>query len=1044
MKRISIGIFALLALLTIFCVESSSESSADPISYEEGGLTYTLSEGGGQYYAEVTSYDKITNEITIKSSLDYEGNTYRVVSVSADIFKETSLQTVVIESNDILSLTTGMFDSCIKLTSVTIGEGVKEIPTLFCYRCSALQSVSLPTSVVSIGESAFAYCNTLDGVTLGANVTTIMDGAFQGCSSLKAIEFPDSVVNLGLRTFNQCTSLANIKLGENLTSLPANTFGDTTIKTITIPSKVTSIDRTSALPKTLVSITVDENNPVFESKDGVLYKKEDGSLFIWPAAKGGEVTLYDVPSSILSNNKLVTKVIVSEGVINIGQSAFSNCSALTEITLPSTLTSIEASAFNGCSSLVAIQLPSGVTSLSHRCFADCSKLTDINLEHITELGNNVFNNCTSLTTIDLSSIAVMDSGTLNGCTSITDVIWPSKITAIPDYTFNGCSKLSSVQLPSITSVGGNAFAGSGIVNINLSSAKTIGIAAFKDCSSLESVILSDDLVVFEQAVFQNCSKLQLTHLPKNLETINKWSLMGIGSEILYVGEFDKKVTLVGGMNSAANRLISGGNLKTLVLDNVNTTLTAKKIVNYTETSNLENVVITDRFVGSSFFDESNGLESMLSTSYPGKIILKSIASSESDYFLVTAGDTKKLEDPVAPEGKDFGGWYKDSEFTQQYDSTEKLTANITVYAKYVPKEYRITIFGEGITVKNGDNVVVDGSKIAFETSLSIAFEERVGYKAIVKMDGAVVSDVTVNVPAKDFVISCEWVSIPYTVKCIDGETVIKAIENCRLGDVITLPVVDKAGFSGWAVENGMLLGAQYVVSYGDVATDDSIILNAIFLDPVSAVSEWSLTVTGDGIDGKVFWTKSNSIGSYGMITVVPGQFERPSFEVSENGGYGIISDTCIMVYSNDGKDVSVTVKFSDVGKASDYTVSLVEIVKDNAPGFRATVSADEGYVDTDGTFSIRYVYKVYDEENQVWAFTTSGQTTGVDDAVISLGTEKASKITGDFVLDVDGAYLVYGYASYSFKDESAGATVTEVVASPVIMSVSEIQAVTKP
>lgn len=47
MKRISIGIFALLALLTIFCVESSSESSADPISYEEGGLTYTLSEGGG-------------------------------------------------------------------------------------------------------------------------------------------------------------------------------------------------------------------------------------------------------------------------------------------------------------------------------------------------------------------------------------------------------------------------------------------------------------------------------------------------------------------------------------------------------------------------------------------------------------------------------------------------------------------------------------------------------------------------------------------------------------------------------------------------------------------------------------------------------------------------------------------------------------------------------------------------------------------------------------------------------------------------------------
>jgi hypothetical protein len=143
-------------------------------------------------------------------------------------------------------------------------------------------------------------------------------------------------------------------------------------------------------------------------------------------------------------------------------------------------------------------------------------------------------------------------------------------------------------------------------------------------------------------------------------------------------------------------------------------------------------------------------------------------------------------------------------------------------------------------------------------------------------------------------------------------------------------------------------------------------------------------------------------------------------------------------------DVTVTVAFIDVGKASEYTVSLVEVAKDGAPGFRATVTAENGYVDTAGKFTVRYVYKTWDSEQNLWCFTTSGQTTGVDDCDIALGTGKTSFVMGEFYLNVDGAYLVYGYANYSFNDTSSGAEKTVIVASPVIMSVSEIQAVFKP
>ena len=410
------------------------------------------------------------------------------------------------------------------------------------------------------------------------------------------------------------------------------------------------------------------------------------------------------------------------------------------------------------------------------------------------------------------------------------------------------------------------------------------------------------------------------------------------------------------------------------------------------------------------------------------------------YSLLTKGHAKgTIDEPEALEGMDFAGWYKNSEYTQEYEPDEQLNANTTVYAKYVPKQYTISIFGDGIVVKNGDNAVGNGSKIEFDTTLTLVVENRIGYNAIVKMDGSAIAGNTVKVPAKDFTISCEWAAIDYVVKCMDGETEVKSIENCHIGDVVSLPAMDKAGFAGWSVDKGMLLGAQYVVNYRDAGENYTITLTAVFTDVQNTV--WALTVEGEGIQGKVYCTPTNAIGTYGMITVLPSEFERVTYAVSANGGYGIISDNCVMVYSIDGKDVTVTVAFQDVGKASEYNVSIAEIVSGEKHGFRATVTAENGYVDDAGEFKIRYVYKTWNADENLWIYATSGVTIGVDDEVISIAKGKSSFATGDFLLNKEGATLVFGYASYSFEGTVAGAAGTVTVTSPVIMSVSEIQAV---
>ena len=280
----------------------------------------------------------------------------------------------------------------------------------------------------------------------------------------------------------------------------------------------------------------------------------------------------------------------------------------------------------------------------------------------------------------------------------------------------------------------------------------------------------------------------------------------------------------------------------------------------------------------------------------------------------------------------------------------------------------------------------------------------------------------------------------YTVKFSEG---VESISNLHAGDVISLSSVSKDGsvFNGWMV-NDLLLGAQYIVSARDADESGNILLIASFSEKAGElVTSWALRVDGEGIDGKAFCTPMNAIGTYGMITVLPGEFEKVTYAVSSNGGYGIISDNCVMVYSNDGKDVTVTVAFQDVGKASEYDVSIAEIASGDKHGFRATVTAENGYVDDAGEFKIRYVYKTWNADENLWIYATSGVTTGVNDEVITIAAGKSSFATGDFLLDKEGAVLVFGYASYSFEGTVAGAAGTVTVTSPVIMSVSEIQAV---
>jgi hypothetical protein len=71
--------------------------------------------------------------------------------------------------------------------------------------CTSLESVTIPTSVTTIGESAFSYCNKLKSVIIPTSVTSIDKETFWMCTSLISVTIPTSVIAIGnsAGTFDQ-------------------------------------------------------------------------------------------------------------------------------------------------------------------------------------------------------------------------------------------------------------------------------------------------------------------------------------------------------------------------------------------------------------------------------------------------------------------------------------------------------------------------------------------------------------------------------------------------------------------------------------------------------------------------------------------------------------------------------------------------------------------------------------------------------------------------------------------------------------------------
>lgn len=232
----------------------------------------------------VKEYTGSDTEITLPSTVTYNGQEYTVTAVGSNVLKKLA--------------------------------GVDDIDI----------TVTIPEGYTTLEGNAFRNCYGLKSITIPSTVTGIRYNAFDGCKNLTAVTFADSTNSLsfGNQIFNNCTSLNNLVLPARSSSIGAGIF-----------QGCTSLTDLSA------------TGDAYFAQDGVLYQKNsDGNGYtLHSYAPGLTATNFAIPSEVngkpvtsifrmaFQNNNTLQSVTIPASVTDFQMYCFENCTALKKISI---------------------------------------------------------------------------------------------------------------------------------------------------------------------------------------------------------------------------------------------------------------------------------------------------------------------------------------------------------------------------------------------------------------------------------------------------------------------------------------------------------------------------------------------------------------------------------------------------------------------------------------------------------------------------------------------------------------------------------------
>lgn len=389
-------------------------------------------------------------------------------------------------------------------------------------------------------------------------------------------------------------------------------------------------------------------------------------------------------------------------VETIGNAAFQDNTTITSVTIPASVTEIGSNAFAGCTNLTSVNYA-----------GDWSNLT-------IQSGNPAVQDAANAPLFDFeftpdNTAVIVTNYKYNGAAA--DVTIPSRYQGKPVTTIGHAaffnSAVTSVTIPdSVTSISDEAFINCPkLTNISIPNSVTyIGFSAFSSCTSLKSITLPSSLSFISGALFLGCSQLTTIHIPVSVTSIGNNAFADCPSlmTVTYPGSKTQWDDITKGRNSDVleNHLICAMLEATFTADGESiSTQTIDRGGKFTEPAapSKENHTFAGWYNGDEPFDfdadttnAPNVLELVAKwdiNQYTVKFVSEHGSFADQT---IEHGKPIKTDELTIPDvdGYTFGGWYADEDRTIEFDFTQPIKSNTTVYAKWTAKDYEVSFVTE--------------------------------------------------------------------------------------------------------------------------------------------------------------------------------------------------------------------------------------------------------------------------------------------------------------------------------------------------------------
>lgn len=191
--------------------------------------------------ASISGCIVFTGDLKIPSSCTKDGKTYPITAIGDRAFYQyEDLNSITLPSS-IKSIGNEAFQQC-WFEEIIIPEGVETIGNEAFFYCRQLKSLSLPSTLKTIGRNAFGYCTSLQAVDIPGYTETIGNGAFCYDSNLKSVKLPSTLTTIPDMLFGGCSALNSLEIADGVESINYYAFGAcTSLINVEIPASVTDM-----------------------------------------------------------------------------------------------------------------------------------------------------------------------------------------------------------------------------------------------------------------------------------------------------------------------------------------------------------------------------------------------------------------------------------------------------------------------------------------------------------------------------------------------------------------------------------------------------------------------------------------------------------------------------------------------------------------------------------------------------------------------------------------------------------------------------------